>query len=592
MITHKLTQGSPEWHAYRANHFNASDAPAMMGASPYKTRSELLQELATGITPEVDSRTQAMFDKGHRFEALARPLAEEIIGDELYPVVGSDGKLSASFDGLTMLEDVGFEHKTLNAALRDAMTPGCAGDALPMVYQIQNEQQCMVSKAGRILFMASSWSDDDTLIEARHCWYESNAGLAKVIRAGWDQFAEDLAAFVPNVTEAKPVGRTMETLPALHIEVTGKVTASNLDAYKEHALAVFGGINRELTTDQHFADATLTVKWCEDVETRLAAAKQHALSQTETIDALFRTVDEISAEARRVRLELTRLVDARKAQIRLDVVTEAQAALAAHLKALNERLGKPYMPVITADFAGAIKGKRTVEGLRDAVDTLLAQTKITASATADKIDANLKTLRELASEHAFLFSDTSTIVLKACDDLTMLVKSRISEHKETEAKRLEKIDQDAAEKAKKDAAEAFTKAQAAVAAIRFPAPVVEVIRTPQPAGEPPAPMPPTPAPASLVTTNNAARAQIASTAPVVRTAPAHEVAWINTAAVSQALGLPVSADLLASIGHPATKRPGPGMWWDDSKLEAILSALVNHSTKALAAHRAREAVAA
>jgi predicted phage-related endonuclease len=56
------------------------------------------------------------------------------------------------------------------------------------------------------------------------------------ISAGWAQFAKDLAEYVPVITEAKPVGRTPETLPALRIEVTGMVTASNLQAYRDHAL--------------------------------------------------------------------------------------------------------------------------------------------------------------------------------------------------------------------------------------------------------------------------------------------------------------------------------------------------------------------
>ena len=103
MKTHNLTQGSPEWLAYRATHFNASDAPAMLGCSPHKTRTELMHEMHTGLTPEVDAATQRIFDDGHRFEALARPLAEAIIGEELYPVVGSLGKLSASFDFLSCL---------------------------------------------------------------------------------------------------------------------------------------------------------------------------------------------------------------------------------------------------------------------------------------------------------------------------------------------------------------------------------------------------------------------------------------------------------------------------------------------------------
>ena len=65
MKTHSLLQGSPEWLAYRSTHFNASDAPAMLGVSPYKTRTELLHELHTGLSPEIDAATQRRFDLGH-----------------------------------------------------------------------------------------------------------------------------------------------------------------------------------------------------------------------------------------------------------------------------------------------------------------------------------------------------------------------------------------------------------------------------------------------------------------------------------------------------------------------------------------------
>ena len=105
-----LVQGSPEWHAHRRNHFNASDAPAMLGVSKYTTRDQLLHQYATGLTKEVDANTQNLFDKGHKFEALARPLAENIIGEELSPMVAHEGKLSASFDGITFVGDVIFEH--------------------------------------------------------------------------------------------------------------------------------------------------------------------------------------------------------------------------------------------------------------------------------------------------------------------------------------------------------------------------------------------------------------------------------------------------------------------------------------------------
>lgn len=178
------------------------------------------------------------------------------------------------------------------------------------------------------------------------------------------------------------------------------------------------------------------MKWCGDVEDRLAAAKQHALSQTESIDALFRTIDDISAEARRVRLDLDKLVKAKKESIRTEIVAEGQKALRDHLATLVQRLGHNYLPTIPADFAGAIKGKKTVQGLREAVNQTLADAKIEASAIADKIQINLGTLRELAADFKFLFNDTAAVVLKAPEDLTALVKSRIADHKAEEANRL------------------------------------------------------------------------------------------------------------------------------------------------------------
>lgn len=472
MITHNLVQGTAEWHSYRAAHDNASDAPAMMGVSSYKTRDQLIAERATGIVPDVDAATQRLFDSGHRFEALARPLAEKIIGEDLYPCTGSlEGScMSASFDGLTMLEEIASEHKRLNKRLREALAvPGCTGADLPMEYQIQMEQQCAVSGCERVLFMASDWDDQGQLIEEMHCWYTPNLELRAQIIAGWEQFHKDVAAYVaPEAKPAPVVGKTPDNLPALLIQVTGAVTASNLPEFKAHALEVFKGINRTLTTDQDFASAESTVKWCADVESRLAAAKEHALSQTATIDELFRTIDDISAEARRTRLELDKLVKARKEEIRGEIVASGVAALREHIASLNTRLGKPYMPQVPADFAGAIKGKRTVDSLRSAVNDELARAKIESSAIADRIQINLGTLRELAGAHAFLFADTATIVLKQPEDLTMLVKARIAEHQAAEQARLdaerERIRQEEAARADREAREKLAAEQRAAQA--------------------------------------------------------------------------------------------------------------------------------
>lgn len=430
MKQHNVIQGSPEWLALRAQYFTASEAPAMLGVSPYMTRTELLQQKHSGIVPDVPDFTQKLYDEGHATEARYRPIAESIVGDDLYAVTGSveiDGlKLLASFDGLTMDEVVGFEHKLWSE--ENARAIEVDGEP-PMHHVWQMEHQLLVSGATHILFATSNGTVD----QHAYCWYSSKPERRAILIAGWKQFAADLAVYVPSVAEAKPTGHAPETLPALHIEVTGMVTASNLDDFKATALAAIRGVNRELKTDQHFADAEKAVKWCIDVEQRLEAAKQHALSQTASIDELFRTIDDISTEAKAVRLGLSKLIKDKKESIRSDIAHQAVNDLAAHVMQLNLRIGKPLMPAVPADFAGVMKGKRSIDSLNDAVSVELARAKIAANEVADRIQVNLRTVE--AAGMPLLFADLPALVQKQPDDLAAVIENRIAKFNADEAAR-------------------------------------------------------------------------------------------------------------------------------------------------------------
>lgn len=555
MKIHNLIQGSPEWLSYRAQHFNASDAPVMLGCSPYKTRADLLRELHTGLAAAVDDATQRVFDAGHRFEALARPLAEEIIGEELYPITGSEGRLSASFDGLTMDESTAWEHKMLNDTLRAAFRQietiapmhreRAAGRELPVWHRAQMEQQLHVSGAQRVLFTASAWSDDGELIEAAHCWYYPDEELRAEILRGWDQFAADLAAYVPPTkADPAPTGRTPDSLPALLVQVNGAVTASNLPEFKAVALSAIASVNRDLKTDQDFADAEKAVKWCSEVESRLAAAKEHALAQTASIDELFRTMDDISAEARRVRLDLDKLVKARKEAIKGEIVAEARNAYALHEDVLRAETGGPWIALTPPDFAGAIKGLRTVDSIRNAVDTTLAQAKIRADESARRIRESLRILAEDGAGFEFLFSDKMQLIGKAAEDLRLVVSSRIEAHKAAEERRLQ------AERERiraEEVARAQSEAQAAAAALvantetsAAPAPVTlqQVVRAVAPA------------PVAAAMTNEPANADsIVDGFFQFHAERADEPATLKLGVICERLGFNVTAAFLADVLH-------------------------------------------
>ena len=557
MTIHEVAQGSLEWHALRANHFTASEAPAMLGVSKYQTRTQLLQAKKSGISPEVDPATQRLFDQGHATEAAARPIVERIIGEDLYPVVGTRGNLLASLDGIDMLETVVFEHKSLNQSLVEQIA---AGELEPH-YWAQLEQQLFVSGAERAIFVCSDGTEENL----HWLEYRPVPGRIEQIIAGWKQFEEDLAAFeVQAPAEPAAIGRAPENLPALHIEVTGMVTASNLAAFKDHALAVFAGINRDLQTDQDFANAESTVKWCSSVEDKLKAAKQHALSQTASIDELFNAIDAISESARATRLELDRLVKARKEARRLEIKQAAEQALTAHVETINKRLGKVRLPAIPADFAGAIKSKRTIASLQDAVDSELARAKIEANAIAEKIDANLASLRELAAEHAFLFADAQQLVLKANDDLVSLIKVRIAEHQQAEQRRLdaerERIRAEEQARLQREQAEKDRLERQRIAA-------EEAEKAPE---KDCAPQPPAaPEPPRLV------QAEPDKPAPA-----ADDGARIKLGDINARLGFSLSADFLRSIGFEPAGRERAALLYRAADFDSICSALIAHIDRA------------
>ena len=429
-IVHDLIQSTPLWHKFRSEHHGASEAAAMLGLSPYMSRTELLKQKATGIVEEVSDIKQGLFDAGHEAEAKARPIAEGILGEDLYPSTYSFGKLSASVDGITMDELTAFEHKLWNADLAASVRRG----ELPEAYQPQCQQVMLVTGAEQVLFMVS----DGTLENCVHMLVKPGPAWQKRIRAGWAQFEADLLDYKPvEVLPAAVATPTMQ-LPALSIQVTGSIAlVDNLKVFGERLESFISGLNLKPADDQAFADAEAAIKTLGTAETALEAAKASALAQTASIDEMTRTVALYANQARNCRLMLTRLVKDRKESIRVEIVQGGKDALAKHIAGLHKRLGKPYAITPAADFGAAAKGKRTIASLRDACDTELAKAKIEANAMADRVSVNLNTLDEHGEGYAFLFADIVILALKDCDDFAALVKVRVSDHKAAEAKRLE-----------------------------------------------------------------------------------------------------------------------------------------------------------
>lgn len=550
MKTLTMQQGSPEWLAHRRTTRNASEAPAIMGESPHVSRAALIRQRATGIEREIDGATQARFDRGHEVEPALRALAESIIGEDLYPVTGvsDDGYLGASFDGVTLDESIIFEGKQHNAEKRASIY---RGEIPPADYWQVVQQFAVCESATQCLYLCG----DGTEANTAQLWiYRTDIqhAIPKLI-ASWQQFDADVAAYVPEPEAApKPTGKAPDSLPALSIQVTGMVTASNLDDFRAGAMAVLGSINRDLQTDEDFANAEQTVKWCKGVEDRLEATKQQVLGQTADIDAVFRTMDEVGAETRRIRLELEKLVTREKENRRLAIVTAGRTAYDQHVESLKAETKGVWLPIAAPDFASAIKGKKSLSSMADAINVELANAKIAVNQWAAHIRAALACLSEETAEYEHLFPDRLAFISKPVEDIRALVRGRIAEHKQREQERL---DQER-ERIRKEEAERLERERAA-------AELAEAQASPEGAElSPPA--------QALNEAQGAARfAERHPSAAPAKAAPPIKLGQIN----DWLAPLSISADGLASLGfHPAQSK-GAAKLYAASDFPRICAAL-------------------
>lgn len=433
--SHHVQQGTTAWLQLRSGYPTASEAPAAQGVSRYMTRSELLRQKATGITPEHDDRTLARFAEGHRVEELARPLAEAYLGEELSNVTMTavaDGlPLLASLDGINFDGDISWECKLWNEGLAEQVRT----NNLSAQYTVQMDQQQLVSGAKRTLFTCTDGTPERTV----HCWYESTEEKKAAVVMHWRQFLQDVAAYDPTAERPAPaVAAPVESLPAVVVQVQGALTVGgNLDAFGDALRAFIERIPKKPSTDQEFADAEAATKALKKAEEALTAAEDGALAQISDVELMRRTVADLKNLARTTRLATEKLVAAEKEARRTAIVTGAQTQLDQHVQALNQRLGANWLPRMAGGFGEVIKGKKSLAHMEDAVAVALTSAKHEANVLAQRLEANRKHLVQDGTDWIALFADFATVGAKAEEDFQILAAHRIGQHKQAEAQRLE-----------------------------------------------------------------------------------------------------------------------------------------------------------
>ena len=225
----------------------------------------------------------------------------------------------------------------------------------------------------------------------------------------------------------------------LIIKLTGNVVDSNFDEWKGALIEKIREADKQLVTDEDFTEADTRVKQFSAAEKSLLAAKESALEQAADIQKLFASIDEVSAEARKARLSLEKQIKTRKQEIRDELIREfverARALVNTEIVANKDfDLVRPQV-FDSIEFEKAIKGKRSIVAMRQALDEVLQGIHERMTAVVTEIAERRNLLNKIDPAHRSLYQDEKSLLSMGTDVLEITIEKRITEHEANEAKR-------------------------------------------------------------------------------------------------------------------------------------------------------------
>ena len=227
---HDIEQGSDEWHSLRDGYITASTVPTICGYKGKQAYLDLVERTATGKEQVFDDFTLQIFAKGHQYEAMARPDAEEWLESELTsPVFTCEVaglKLLASLDGLTSDGKHAWECKTLNKKIRGYRT----ADDIDLEYLVQMNVQMLCSGAQACLFTGAN---DNKIEHIGLVKYDPD--IIEIIVQQCNEFLIDVLNFESTETDNAILTDMLDTYRSLkesQTEITDKLKTIEADIKK------------------------------------------------------------------------------------------------------------------------------------------------------------------------------------------------------------------------------------------------------------------------------------------------------------------------------------------------------------------------
>lgn len=199
----QIEQGTAARHDVRRQKRCASEAPAVLGVSPWVTPFQVWEIKCGKALPEPPN--PAMLH-GTRTEPLARAAHEERTGLVLQPLVLVDGEYLATLDGMTLDEKLVLEIKCPAKGKSSTLWQAVSAGNTPAHIRWQLQLQLMVSGAEQAHLFVYVDGEADLLEHA------SSAEDFAILRSCWDRFIGEYVKTwqPPPLTDGDTVVRTDE----------------------------------------------------------------------------------------------------------------------------------------------------------------------------------------------------------------------------------------------------------------------------------------------------------------------------------------------------------------------------------------------
>lgn len=217
----------------------------------------------------------------------------------------------------------------------------------------------------------------------------------------------------------------------LIIRLTGAVTESNFDQWKEQVLEQIRAANRELKTDEDFSWAEGMVKTYKDAEQAVKKAKDEALAQTADVNKLFAAMDQIAAELAGTRLSLEKQVKLEKERRKADIVADAIATVRTEVEtATNGTIFTVAdIDINTTVIKAATAGKKTIDGMRKAVNVVAAAEIRRHREAVEGASMNIAEIEKIEADYPGLFPDRKSLAWKSPDEIRAIIDARVSKYR-------------------------------------------------------------------------------------------------------------------------------------------------------------------